>query len=88
LAKYTKNPKASERIAIIPTDEERLKLIVVPLSVVDAEIAMSQSMMKVVREVLSNIEVLDRADDTRQVSLLIPSFAQELVFDVPELVGT
>lgn len=61
LAKYTKNPKARERVAIIPTDEERLKLILVPLSAVDAEMSKSQSLMNVVREVLSNIEVIDRA---------------------------
>lgn len=45
-------------------------------------------MMKVVREVLSNIEVLDRAEARGQLSLQMPSFAQELIFEVPELVGT
>ena len=59
LARYTRNPQTSEQVAIIPTDEERLKIIVIPLSVVNAELSQSRSMQKVVREVLSNIEVLD-----------------------------
>lgn len=35
MANYTKNTTAFDEIAIIPTDEERLKIIIIPISIVE-----------------------------------------------------
>lgn len=84
LAKYLKNAKSMERIAIVPTDEERIKIIIVPVSLVKTELEQSRSMQKVVRDVLGNIEIIELEE---KVSMLIPSFNLDTVIELPELVG-
>lgn len=84
LAKYLKQADSEERIAIIPTDEERIKVIIVPVSLVKAELEQTKSMQKVVRDVLSNI---DTVDTDQIVSMMIPSFNLNTVIELPELVG-
>jgi len=57
IARYLNNPKAIEQIAIIPTDDERLKIIIIPTSVVANEL--NSSLMNIVRNVLSNMEIIE-----------------------------
>ena len=84
LGKYLKNTSSVERIAIIPTDEERIKIIIVPVSLVKNELEQSQSMQKVVRDVLGNIELIEQEE---RVSMLIPSFSINTIAELPELMG-
>lgn len=44
-------------------------------------------MMSIVQDVLGNIEVTERVQTNELLSILIPSFQIETVFEVPELIG-
>ena len=59
MAHYTKNQTCFDQIAIIPTDEERLKIIVIPITVVNVALKTGLSMISVVQDVLNHIEVVE-----------------------------
>jgi len=47
-AHYTKNQTCFDSIAIIPTDEERLKIILIPLTLVHLQLKLNRSMISIV----------------------------------------
>ena len=47
-AYYTKNQTCFDSIAIIPTDEERLKIILIPLTLVHLQLKLNRSMISIV----------------------------------------
>jgi hypothetical protein len=81
-ARFKRNPKADRRVAIIPTCEPRIKLIVIPLMLVETEL--NQGMARAASEVIANLEIMRK---TERVCLLIPSFSLRTEFEIPDLTG-
>lgn len=74
-ARYAKKPSLADLVIVIPTDEDRLKIILIPVSLVEQELR-GASKMKTVRQVLNHLEVVKTSSGSGdKLSILMPSFS-------------